>query len=142
MSWPLSSQAPLATISSPCGPASSFGSKGGLPPEVQRIDRLHVVMAIEQNVRRLAAHGLDAPDNHRAASSRMFGRLEANVAELLDQPVRGPLAIGEMHVNGGDRGDREKSEQTLERRRLTGVNSGKNIVDRGHPKPSVARCRP
>ena len=113
-----------------------------VPPEVQRIDRLHVIMAVEQNVRRLAARGLDAPDNHRAASGRMFGGLEAKAAELPDQPVGGPLAIGKMRWNGGDRRDREKSEQTLERRRLTGVNSGKNVVDRGHPKPLVARCRP
>src|SRR3984957_17060489 len=27
--WPLSSEAPRATISSPCGPASSLGSNGG-----------------------------------------------------------------------------------------------------------------
>ena len=111
-------------------------------PEIQRIDRLHVIVAIEQDVRRLAASGLDAADNHRTAGGRMLGRLESKIAELRDQPIRGPLAIGEMRGNGGNRGDREKSEQPLERRRLTGVDSGKNVVDRGHPKPLVARCRP
>ncbi len=111
-------------------------------PEIERIDRLHVIMAIEQNVRRLAAGGLDAPDDHRAPGGRMLGRLEANVAELPDQPVGGPLAIGKVRGNGGDRRDREKSEQTLERLCLTGVNGGKNVVDRSHLKPSVARCRP
>ena len=101
-------------------------------PEIQGIDRLHVVVAIEQDMRRLAAAGLDMADDHRPALGRALGGLETELAELGDQPVRRPLAIGEMRRNGGNRRDRQQGEQPLERRPLVGVDRSENVVNRGH----------
>ena len=89
-------------------------------------------MAVKQHIRRLAARGLDVAHDHRPAGGRTLGRFESEIAQLRDQPVRGPLAVREMRGNGGNRGDRQKSEQPIERRLLAGVDGGKNIVNRSH----------
>ncbi len=51
-----------------------------IAPEVQRVDRLDVIMAVEQNMRRLAARCLDVADDHRPACGRALGRLESEIA--------------------------------------------------------------
>ena len=54
ITWPLSSQAPRATmILRPSGSVDARLERRRLP-QVERIDRLHVVMAVEQDARRLA----------------------------------------------------------------------------------------
>ena len=52
------------------------GSNGGVVPQVERIDRLHVVMAVEQHVRRRRAFGLLA-DHDRMARGRPHSGVEA-----------------------------------------------------------------
>src|SRR5271170_6782146 len=89
---------------------------------------------------RLAATGLDVADDHRPAGRRALGGLESKRAKLGRQPVRGPLAIRKMRWNGGNRRDRQKGEQPLERRRLAGVYRTKNVVNRSHVRS--APCRP
>ncbi len=67
MSWPLSSEAPRATIS--CRPFALLQARRegiGLP-ELQRIGRLHVVMAVEQHMRRVLALGVRMADHDRMA---------------------------------------------------------------------------
>ena len=113
-------------------PGFQLGLEGRAQPEVQGVDRLHVVVAIEQDMRRVAAAGLDIADNHRPAFGRVLGRLESKRAEFADQPVRRPLAIREMRGNRGNRRDRQESEQPIERRRLIGVDRRKNVVNRSH----------
>src|ERR1700761_2314602 len=95
--------------------------KRRIPPEIEWIDRLHVIMAVEQDMRRLAARGLDTNDDHRAAGGRSLRRLEPKIAEFFDQPVRSPLTIGIVRRNRGNGGDRQKREEPVERGLLARV---------------------
>ena len=50
MSWPLSSEAPRARIEpAAIGPRLDQGLEGIVVPELQRVDRLHVVVPVEQD---------------------------------------------------------------------------------------------
>src|ERR1700722_18042124 len=40
-----------------------------------------------------------------------------------------------MRGHGGNRGDRQKREEPIDRGFLSGVDGGKNVVDRGHLSP-------
>src|ERR1700677_3370866 len=74
-------------VASPSGP-DFFAMRSGLElglerrvsPEIQRIDRLHVIVTVEQDVRRFAASRRDAADDHRAACGWTLRRLESESA--------------------------------------------------------------
>ncbi len=74
MSWPLSSEAPRATMRPP---SCSSGLNGIGVPQVERVDRLHVVMAVEQHVRRVAVRRLGVAEHHGSARRGVHLRLEA-----------------------------------------------------------------
>jgi hypothetical protein len=61
-------------------PRLQFRLKRRIAPEIQRVDRLDVIMAVKQNIRRLAARGLDVAHDHRTACGRALGRLESEIA--------------------------------------------------------------
>ena len=84
--------------------------EGRVAPKVQGIDRLHVVVAVEENMRRVAAAPpLPVPTTIDRPSVGWLDDVETEVAELADQPVGRPFAIGEMGRRGGYRGDRQHS---------------------------------
>ena len=90
MSWPLLSSAPRATITWPF--ALSVGDAGleGRPsPQVERVGRLHVVVAVEEHVRR-AGRRLAAVvrDDHGMAGRGHDAGIEADVAELARRTSR------------------------------------------------------
>ena len=100
MTWPLSSQAPRATMTRAAGLDLPDHRLEGLrsPQRLQRIDRLDVIMAVEQHMR---CAGLRAMGEH----DRMAGRLtpepavEAERLQILRQPFRGAAAVGRHRLN-------------------------------------------
>jgi len=71
-----------------------------ISPQVQGIDRLHVVVSVEEHVRGVAAVRLHGGDDGRPSVRRLFRRLEPDRRKLRDEPVRRALAIRKM---SGDR---------------------------------------
>ena len=58
-------------------------------PQLKRIDRLHVVMAIEQKVRAVAFTGMFA-DNHRMPGSLVTFGIESYCRQIIHQPISRP----------------------------------------------------
>ena len=114
------------------GPGFELRFERRTAPKVQRVDRLHVIVAIKQNVGGVPAVRVHMADDHRPPLRRMLGGLESEAAKFTDKPVRRPLAIRKMGGHGRDGGDRQQREQPLERRPLLGVDRGENSVCRGH----------
>ncbi len=70
MSWPLSSAAPRADDCVGRSAPRRGAARTAALPEIERIGRLHVVMAIEQHMRRVGARRLGMRDDHRMARGR------------------------------------------------------------------------
>ena len=81
-------------------------------PQRQRIDRLHVVMAIEQQGPRTA--GL-RPGDHHGMPGRVADRcLKADPRQFVTQPFGRPAHIPCMGRIGRDRGDAQKGCQPVD----------------------------
>ena len=108
-------------------------------PKIQRIDRLHVIVAVEQDARRFAASRRNTADDHRTSGGWTLRCLESEIAELCDQPIRGPLAIREMRGKSGNR--RESTEKrTAGRARSFGQSRWRKERRQSWPSaPLVAR---
>ncbi len=139
MSWPLSSAAParhdLRTAGFDLNEARR--ERIGLP-EVERIDRLHVIMAIDQHTRRVGARGLGLGDDHRMALGRPRRRLETEALQLRHQPVGGAGAIGRVGGIGGDGAKAQQVEQAVQRALAVGVERCKHIIESGHDGPGLS----
>ncbi len=97
--------------------------EGGAVPQLQRVDRLDVIMAVEQQVRRAFA---PMGDHHRMAGGRAFGGVEPDCLEVVHQPVGGGVAIALVGGVGRDRGDAQERQEALQRGFLVGVEAGEN----------------
>ena len=83
MTWPLSSQAPRATmILRPPASVAMRGSNGGVVPQIERVDRLHVVVAVEQDARPVAVAGArrPPPDDRPCGRTEVAKPIEARSA--------------------------------------------------------------
>src|SRR5690606_37929962 len=95
------------------------------------IDRLHVVMAVEEHVRR-ARRPVMMRDDHRMTDRIARARVEADRLQVLDQPFGGPAAIlGECGV-GRDRWNPYQGEQALEAGVEIGVDTLEDFFNSGH----------
>ena len=114
-SWPLSSCAPRATmILRPSAWSAITGSNGGAMPQLQRVDRLHVVVAVEQRVRTIAAVAVGRRDDRGMAGGRPHLGVEAERGDVDREMIgRRPAIIGEGRI-GGDRLDPQQREQPLQ----------------------------
>src|SRR5690606_25700815 len=81
-------------------------------PEVERIDRLHVVVAVEEKVPPARPA---VADHHRMARRRARGGIEPETAQVLGQPVGGPGAIRLEGWIGGNGRNAQEREETLHR---------------------------
>ena len=76
ISWPLLSSAPRATITCPLAASEMMiGSNGGRGPQIDGVGRLHVVVAVEQHVRR--ARGAARPCRARRPSDARWSARRA-----------------------------------------------------------------
>ena len=106
-------------------------------PQVERIDRLHVVVAVEQHARRLAMAGAVAlADHDRMPPGRPHAGVEADAAQVLgDELGRGLALVLVGHV-GRDRLDAQEIEQPLQALVEIGVDlvehGGQGFGRRGH----------
>ena len=118
ISWPLLSSAPRATITCPLAASEMMiGSNGGERPQVDRVGRLHVVVAVEQHVRRArCALVLVVGDDHRMPRGRHDARVEPEVAQLVGAPVGRLLAARLVGRVGRDAFDTQQLEQPRQRR--------------------------
>ena len=100
-------------------------------PELQRVDRLDIIMAIEQHMRSRLA-GLAMANDHRVAGGVAHGGLDPDAGQLAGQPVRGFTA---GRLEGGVSGnafDLEKVEQALEALVEIGIDACQDLVDGTH----------
>jgi hypothetical protein len=124
MTWPLSSQAPRADDDLAAGRDLLDHRLERLGVPEAGIDRLHVVMAVEQHMRRA---GLGPVREHDGLAGRLAQRsLEAERFQIGTQPFGGAAAIGIESRIGPDRGDFEPGRQTRERAVEIGVETGEN----------------
>jgi hypothetical protein len=90
------------------------GLDGGLEglgvPQLDRIDRLDVVMAVEEHVRRIGRGAVVMGDDHRVAGRVPHGGVEADIRQLGDEPFGGLAAIGGIGGIGGNGGDADEIE--------------------------------
>jgi len=97
--------------------------EGVVFPEIERIDRLDVVMAVEKGMRGVWCGAGVVGDDHRVAGGVANGRLEAEFAQFLDQPF-GSLAAFRLEGRiGRYRLDSDEIEKPVEAlgKRLVGV---------------------
>ena len=72
-------------------------------PQLERVDRLHIVVAVEQHVRALAVERrLGVAHHHGMAGGRHHAGIEADVLQLARAPLRGLLALRLIGGIGGD----------------------------------------
>ena len=81
-------------------------------PLVQRIDRLHVVMAVKQHAR--AGNAVGFADHHRMALGRAHVGGKADAAQVGGDVLGGGAALFLVGRVGGNRGDAQQREQTLD----------------------------
>ncbi len=112
------------------GQGRHLGLEGRRLPQIERIDRLHVVMAVEQHMGLGLA--LRVPDHRRMPAGFAQGRVDAEALELIHQPLPGLAAIVLVGGIGGDRRDLEPAEKAFERGVEIGIDSGEDLVELGH----------
>ena len=95
-------------------PSRTVGSNGGRDPFVERIGRLHVVVAVDQHDR-LAGHrrrlGID---ERMAGRFDQFGR-QAQLLELRRHPLGRPAHVAGVARIGADAGDAQQVGQVVAR---------------------------
>ncbi len=104
--------------------------EGRRGPQVQRIDRLHVVMAVEHHPllrAEVAARGDDG-----VARRLVELRLEAQRSEVVGQPLAGAPALGGVSPVGGDGGDAQQREQPFQAAVEIGIHRCQHAVEIGH----------
>src|SRR5262249_31835915 len=117
-------------------------------PQVERIDRLNVVVAVEQDVRGLAASAAAAiaalGDDDGVALGRAHAGVEADAGEIVGNELGGGAALVLVGRVGRDRLDLEELEQSLKARIKIGVDlvedSGKRLRKVGHVEVLVRVC--
>ena len=113
MAWPLSSQAPRATmILRPSGQRLDARLERRRLPLVQRIDRLHVIMAVKQHAR--TGNAVRFADHHRMALGRAHVGGKADAAQVGGDVLGGGAALLLVGRVGGNRGDAQQREQPLD----------------------------
>ena len=114
ITWPLSSQAPRPTmILRPSAKGGDARLERRRLPKIERIDRLHVIVAVEQHLRtRRPAAAL--ADHHRMTRGRPHRGLEAETAEIAGDEFGGRAALRLIGGIGGDRLNSHELEQALE----------------------------
>jgi hypothetical protein len=106
-------------------------------PQIERVDRLHVVMAVEQHMRAgLVRVGLVA-DDHRMAVGVADARRNAELGQLARQPVGGGAAVALERGVRGDALDLQKVEQAGQRGVEIGVDTRQDPVEMGHETAPV-----
>ena len=96
------------------GRVLQFRIKGVAVPKRQRINGLHVVMAIEQQMR---PAGSTMGHHHRMARCGAGAGVKPQGFQILDQPIGGASAIGLEGRISGNRRDPQQRHQTLQRLR-------------------------
>jgi hypothetical protein len=83
-------------------------------PEIERIDRLDVVVAVEQDARALAVPRAALADDDRVTFGLTNAGLETNTGQILGHKRGGRLTFLVVRRVGRDRLDAQKFEQALE----------------------------
>ena len=138
ISCPLSSEAPRPTMRFTPFDDVDARLEGRALPFAERIDRLDVVVAVEEHVR-AARCRMVVGDDHRVAVGRAHRGVETETRQLARQPLRRrahAVAIGRI---GGDALDPQEREQPLQARRKVVINLFQDAVE--HGLSSVMACR-
>jgi hypothetical protein len=98
-----------------------------VPPQLQRISRLHVVVAVEQDMRPPAAVAAMLADDGRMPLGRPYLGRKAEARKISSEVIGGLPAIGRVSGVGRDRLDPQQRKQPFE----TGVELGVDMVEHG-----------
>ena len=104
--------------------------EGRRRPQVEGVDGLHVVMAVEQDVRRARLRLVGQHD--RMERGLLDGGLEAQRGQVLGEPGGGLAALAGIGGIGGDRRDPQEGEQPLQGVLEIRVDVVEDRVERGH----------
>ena len=85
-------------------------------PKIERIDRLHIIMTVKQDMRASAIFGpaVDFGDDRRMAGRRPDIRRETECCDIPGQMIGSRLAISGKGRIGRDRLDPQQGKQPLE----------------------------
>ena len=117
INWPLSSSAPRATMIFRPSAWSAIGRlERRTMPEIERIDRLHIVVTVEQHMRPPAIFGpaVDLGDDRRMTGRRPDLGGETERRDIPGQMIGGRLAVAGKGRIGRDRLDPQQGKQPLE----------------------------
>ena len=112
--------------------------EGVAGPEPDRVHRLHVVMAVEQQPPRPRAVRRGPRHHHRVARRLSHLGRKSQRRKLVPQPAGGAPHLGRIDRIGRDRGDAQERLEPVQRRRLSRVERRKHLVQAcivGHLHP-------
>jgi hypothetical protein len=98
-------------------------------PEIERIDRLHVIMGVEQHMRAGLCGAMG--DNHRMAGRGAGRGIKAQSGQLAGYPFGRLAAFGGIGRVGRDGLDTQKVKQTLQTLLQARIDLGKDGVESG-----------
>ena len=101
-------------------------------PEVDRVDRLHVIVAVEQHMRAVWRWPGMMRHDHRVSGRRAHAGVEADRLQVVDQPFRGLPAFGGIGGVGGNGLDAQQREQALQALVEIVVDTVENRGKHGH----------
>ena len=94
-------------------------------PKLKRIGRLHVVVAVEEEVRRARPH---MAHHHRSARRLAHARLGAKAAQVGGQPLGGAGTVSGIGRVGGDGWDAQELQEAPRGEGQLGVEPGEDGV--------------
>ena len=100
-------------------------------PKLERIRRLHIVVPVEQDTRRLRAGGAGMmPEHDRMPGSRLDRDLESKTCKLVTEPLGRLLHIRLMHGLRADAGNAQQLEQAFARLIQILIHPREHSIDR------------
>lgn len=121
----------------PVGERGENRLEGIVVPELDRVHRLHIVMAMEQG--RWVLRAAIMRHHHRATWRVAHRGVESDRGEVLRMPLCAGAAILRIGRVGGDGSDAQQREESLQRRFQVGVYVREDVIEPGHGSTSMGR---
>ncbi len=83
-------------------------------PEIEWINRLHIIMAVEQHMCRISSGTVMMGNNHRVPRRVAHTGIKANGFQVFDQPFGGLPAVGLVSRVSRDRLDPQKIKEVID----------------------------
>ncbi len=110
-----------------------LGIEGIVLPQIDRIDRLDVVVAVKQHMRRVGGCAIMMRDHHGVTGGITDRRVETDARQIAHQPLGGLAAFRLIGWIGGDGLDADEFKKSLKA-------GGKIVVNRRENGGNICHC--